>query len=163
MLLLVAALLIHMIGYWTAQTSILVPGMAVGGLSKPYDGSAMTPIKIKSLKDELIRLMEEEKVYRESDLNLRKISSRLSTNTQYVSQLIHQEFDSSFSAYVNAYRIREARLLLQDKRYDHLSLLGIATEVGFNNSNTFGRVFKHHVGQTPSSFRKSVSQSNFQS
>lgn len=158
-LLLMAALLIHAVGYGTVKESVIVPEVGAVWADKRYQGSALTEETAERLKQALIRLMDEEKAYRANDLSLGGISKRLSANSQYVSQLINQEFACSFTDFVNGYRISEAKELLKDSQFDHWNLLGIALEVGFNNTNTFSRVFKRHTGQTPSAFRKALASS----
>ncbi|MEP5105706.1 MAG: helix-turn-helix domain-containing protein [Ekhidna sp.] len=40
----------------------------------------------------------------------------------------------------------------QNKKYEHLSLLGIAFESGFNSKASFNRIFKEIKGKSPSQY-----------
>ena len=51
------------------------------------------------------------------------------------------------------YRVEEAKKKLLDPAFKHLSVLGIAEEVGFSSKSSFNSVFKKHTGTTPSEFR----------
>ena len=105
------------------------------------------------LRDKLMELFAEGKVYKNSDLKITQVSMKLQTNRTYVSQLINNEFNCSFSEFVNEYRIIEAKKLLADQFYENYSLDYISETVGFGSLNTFIRVFKDSEGTTPGRFR----------
>ena len=52
-------------------------------------------------------LMNEDKVYRQSDLSLEKAATMLNTNRTYLSQVVNEKA-GSFASYVNRYRLQEA-------------------------------------------------------
>jgi YesN/AraC family two-component response regulator len=81
----------------------------------------------------------------------------LDINTQYLSKYINTEFNCSFTYFVNSYRIELAKKLMLDSKHSHLSLLGIAMEVGFKTKNTFTRAFQKQCDMTPSSYKKTTS------
>ena len=74
-------------------------------------------------------------------------------STSHLSQTINELLGQSFSDFVNSYRIEEAKRKLVDPACKHLSVLGIAEEVGFNSKSSFNSVFKKHTAMTPSEFR----------
>jgi len=49
----------------------------------------------------------------------------------------------------------EAKKNLVDPPNKHLTILGIAFEIGFNFKASFNRIFKNYTGQTPSEFLSS--------
>jgi YesN/AraC family two-component response regulator len=102
------------------------------------------------------RLMAEEKPYLEAGLTLDDMCKKLNTNRTYLSQMIHDNFNQNFNGYLNELRIKEARRLLTESKYDHLSIEGIGEMVGFRNKVTFHSIFKKYIGVTPSYFRGSV-------
>jgi AraC-like DNA-binding protein len=56
----------------------------------------------------------------------------------------------TFSGFVNAYRISQARtLLLRD-----ISISAVSDAPGFQNMSHFNKLFKKSTGHTPSAFRK---------
>ncbi len=148
-------LLIYLAGYWAIKESSVIKEAGSADSNERYKNSKLTDAKALSIKQDLLRLLETEKIYRESNLTLNKASKRLSINSRYLSQIINQEFDCRFTDLINYYRIDDAKRMLKDKNYSHWSILGIAQEVGFNNKNTFIRAFKLQTKEIPSDFRKS--------
>lgn len=104
----------------------------------------------------LSRLMDEEKPYLETGITIEDFCRKLNTNRTYLSQLINENFHQNFNTFINDYRIKEARRLLAEPKYNHISIEGIGSMVGFTSKVTFHSAFKHLVGVTPSYFRKSV-------
>ena len=63
-----------------------------------------------------------------------------------------QTMGTSFTAYLNTYRLTIAgRLLLQSDA----TILSIAADVGFDNLSYFNRAFKKQYGKTPGDYRRS--------
>ena len=54
---------------------------------------------------------------------------------------------------VNAYRVAEARRLLEDPDSAPLTLLAVAHQSGFSSKSSFNKAFKTEVGLTPSQYR----------
>lgn len=107
--------------------------------------------------NELLILMQEKKPFLQGDLTLDKLSKLLNTNRTYLSQTIKENCSSSFNDFVNEYRVNEARRMLSEKEFEHLSIEGIAHSVGFNSKSTFNKAFKQFTGITPSYFKNSIS------
>lgn len=102
------------------------------------------------------RLMENEKPYLEAGLTVDDVCKKISTNRSYLSQMIHENFNQNFNGFINELRIKEARRLLADPKYDHLSIEGIGSMAGFSTKVTFHSIFKKQIGVTPSYFRNSI-------
>ena len=105
------------------------------------------------LKESLLKLFTTEEIYKQPDLKITFISSKLQTNRTYISNLINTEFSCTFSEFVNGYRIKEAKILLTEKSSNMYSLDYIAEKSGFGSLSTFIRVFKDEEGITPGRFR----------
>ena len=84
------------------------------------------------------------------DIYLEGIAETFNTSTSYLSRLLKKETSSTFSEYLNILRVNKAKELLSTTQ---LSIKEIYEQVGFNNRNTFIRVFKNFVGVTPSEYR----------
>ena len=106
------------------------------------------------LKTKLVKLMEEEKPYLESDLNLEELANMLDISRHHTSQVINEHFNQSFNDYINKYRIDEAKSLLSSDEYTSLTIIEVSYRVGFNNRITFYNAFKKSEGISPSDFRK---------
>jgi AraC-like DNA-binding protein len=59
----------------------------------------------------------------------------------------------NFYAYINEYRVEEAKRKIADSRFAHLNLTGIALESGFKSKSAFNINFKKITGQTPTEWR----------
>ncbi len=110
--------------------------------------------ELSKIKNQLQELMEVQKPYLDSELNLIKLAELLSVSTHHLSYVINNGFQKNFFQYVNEYRIDYAKNLLKDDRNNHLSILGIAYEFGFNSKTSFNTTFKKLTNQTPSEFKK---------
>lgn len=106
------------------------------------------------IKTQLEELMNSEKPYLDSELNLIKLAEQLSVSTHHLSYVINKGFQKNFFQYVNEYRIEYAKKLLKDNSNNKLSILGIAYESGFNSKTSFNTTFKKLTDQTPSEFKK---------
>lgn len=116
---------------------------------------ALSPSDRARLSQKLHTALTDEKIFTRSDLTIEKLARKLQTNRTYLSQLINEEFNRSYSDLINEYRIREAMTLLSDKVLaQKYSIEAIAHESGFNNISTFNSLFRKHAGLTPSLFRK---------
>ncbi|MEJ5049226.1 helix-turn-helix domain-containing protein [Chryseobacterium culicis] len=105
------------------------------------------------IKTSLEGIMETQKPYLDSELNLIRLAEMLSVSTHHLSYVINTGFGKNFFQYVNEYRVDYAKKLLKEPD-GKLSILGIAYESGFNSKTSFNTTFKKVTGQTPSEFKK---------
>lgn len=112
--------------------------------------------KLAESKAELMQLMETEKPFLDSELSLVKLSSMMNVSTHILSYIINNGFEDNFYQFINRYRIEEAKKQILNPQMNHLSLLGIGFEVGFNSKTVFNTTFKKYTGQTPSEFKKAA-------
>ena len=72
-------------------------------------------------------------------------------------QLINSQLGfRNFGAFLNHFRVREARKLLADPAQKQLGIAEIAYRFGYSSLGPFNRAFKEIVGQTPTEFRKAA-------
>jgi len=99
----------------------------------------------------LSELMEQEQLYLNPDLTVEDVVKRLGTNTKYFSALLHDEMHTTFSQFVNEYRIERAKDLL---KHTNTKVEYIGESCGFNSRQSFHRVFVKTTGQTPAEWRE---------
>ncbi len=109
------------------------------------------------IKNQLNVLMIEEKPYLDSELNLIKLANLVAVTPHQLSYVINTGFQKNFFEFVNKYRVEKAKELLINNENNHLSILGIAFESGFNSKTSFNTTFKKMESQTPSEFKKTGS------
>ncbi len=123
-----------------------------------YQKSGMTPSYSLELTDNLLKLLNEDKIFKENNLSLEMLSEKLETTRHNASQVINEHFKMNFSELMNKYRIQEAVEILKKDEFNNLKIIQIAYEVGFNNKVTFNKSFKKYLSQTPSQYLESLSK-----
>ena len=121
-----------------------------GLFPKKYLKSGLTESLSLELKENLTQLFEKEKLYRRNDINLDLVAKKLNTTRHNASQIINEHFKKSFHEYINVYRIKEAKELLESGKV--LNIIDIAYEVGYNNKVTFNKAFKKETALTPTEY-----------
>lgn len=125
-----------------------------------YRNSGLTPEASRSLLQNLMLLMEQEKAYHDPDISLEKLANALNASKHHVSQVINEHLGASFFEYVNQLRVEEAKTLLAETSRSHLHVIEVASSVGFNNKMSFNAAFKKATGMTPTEYRRSHGQTD---
>ncbi len=112
--------------------------------------------ELDKLKEELLDFMNTEKPYLNPDISLTDLAKMLNWSANTLSQTINNGFERNFKDFINEYRVNTFKNKVKNGAHEHLSLLGIAFDSGFNSKATFNRTFKKFVLQTPSEFVKNI-------
>lgn len=88
--------------------------------------------------------------YREP-VSRKDLAAAAGASQEYLSTCFHRETGITLSEYLERYRIKQARRLLETT---DLPVTRVALEVGFFDSSYFGRVFRREVGVTPVAYRR---------
>lgn len=118
-------------------------------------------IKITSAKEEA-KLSDQDNIvneimyhidqnYLSSSLSLEEIASLFDFSVSYVSRLIKENKDTSFSHYLQNLRMNEFKRRLVNT---NLPIKQLVFEVGYIDVSNFTRKFKKQMGVTPSEYRK---------
>ena len=110
--------------------------------------------RLSRTADKLIRALDTDQLYADSELSLRKLSDVTGVTKNHISETLSQQLGVNFFDFVNSHRADEAKRLLSETE---MSILDIGLEVGFNSRSTFNAAFKKHVGTPPSVFRAGIS------
>lgn len=108
------------------------------------------------LKAKLDLLMNTSKPYTDNELGLPQLARQMELSVHELSFLLNKGYGQNFFQFINTYRVQRAKELLLSEKHDHLSILGIAFEAGFNSKTTFNTTFRKTVGQSPSVFRRAA-------
>ncbi|MBS1586447.1 MAG: helix-turn-helix transcriptional regulator [Bacteroidetes bacterium] len=120
-----------------------------------YQKSRLNDSESKKIAEKLIRMVEQEKLYLDPELTLANLSEKSGEPPFVISQVLNVALGKNFYELVNGYRVDAAKRLLANPDNQHLTILSIGFEAGFNSKTTFNSVFKKYTGQTPSEFLKS--------
>lgn len=127
-------------------------------IDEPKAKYATTLLKEDEMDDyikKIVQYMDEEKPYLDADISLPELSERMNIPSHHLSRVINEKLNLNFFDFINQYRVEEVKLRIHDPQYEHLSILGIAFDSGFNTKSAFNRVFKKMTGMTPSEFKRS--------
>ncbi|MCR4765534.1 MAG: helix-turn-helix domain-containing protein [Bacteroidaceae bacterium] len=123
----------------------------------PYR-NMVSPAMANSLSQRILSFIETKKIYKISGYTAKQLAKELHTNTRYLSAVVNAYFKKSYSSLINEYRIKEAVVLLADKRYYDTNVEEIGLMVGFANRQSFYSAFSKFIGETPRSFRQRLLQ-----
>lgn len=148
------ALMVMYLGYSASvQPAVFNGSFSFNNFFFKYEKSGLTKSLSLELKENLIYLFDNEQIYKESNICLETLSSKLNTTRHNASQVINEHFKMSFHELINSYRIREAKEILNSDKQKNLNIIDIAYEVGYNNKVTFNKAFKKDTQLTPSQYQ----------
>lgn len=133
-------------------TAVVLPILQEVQPEQRYKNSKLTQETIAAISTQLVKFMDETKPYLDPALSLTSLSTLLNVNPNHLSQVLNEGFNQNFYNFVNRYRVEESKRLLLDPKFAHYSILGIASEAGFNSKSTFNKVFRDVVRLTPSQY-----------
>lgn len=84
------------------------------------------------------------------DLTLDKISNHMQLSSSYLSLIFKEETNKTINQYITECRIEKAKKYLLDLR---LKISEVGLKSGYTDNNYFAKVFKKHVGVSPSEYR----------
>jgi AraC-like DNA-binding protein len=107
---------------------------------------------LKELKEKIMRIVEQDKIYEDPELTLPDLAKKLQTNVSVLSKTINQGFGMNFNDFINYYRVQAVIKMLKAGEQKKQTLLGIAFDCGFNSKATFNRAFKKVSSKSPKEF-----------
>lgn len=98
--------------------------------------------------------MTRERLYRQDGLTITAVAARLGVPEYRLRRAINQGLGArNFNAYLNEFRIAEAKSALGDPEQRDVPVLTIALDAGFGSLAPFNRAFRAETGCTPTEFR----------
>lgn len=117
--------------------------------------------KEQVLSERLRKLIEVDRIHLDPNLTFGEFAQRMGASERSVRVLVnHRLGHDHFRAFLNVYRMQEARRLLRDPKRAGDKLVAIAFDSGFASLASFNRVFQASEGRTPSQYRGLVSKPN---
>lgn len=123
-----------------------------GYVSKYKEPAILTDEKITQYRLNLILLMEEQKIYKNSDLSLDKLANMMQINPRYLSVILNDSLGKSFYDFINYYRVEEVKNFLKNHAHEKFTIEAIANKSGFNSKSSFNLAFKKYTRMTPREF-----------
>ncbi|WP_259261246.1 MULTISPECIES: helix-turn-helix domain-containing protein [Bradyrhizobium] len=105
--------------------------------------------------DALMRLMADERIYRQENITIGVLAGRLKIPEYRLRRLINQRLGyRNFNVFLNNHRIEEAKAALADPAQAEVPVITIAMDAGFQSLGPFNRAFKAVTGVTPTEYRR---------
>jgi putative ABC transport system permease protein len=137
---------------WMAAMAHLRPEISIAAeavsIFKP-----LLPADLRQKGTWLKKVVKENRHYQDPELSLSSLAEKLELTTHELSRIINTVLKKSFNDFINEYRVADVVQKMQDPAYDHITLLGIAYESGFNSKTTFNRTFKQMTGKGPAEYK----------
>ncbi len=111
----------------------------------------------RTLLAALERRMGAERAYREEGLTIGRLAASLDVPEHRLRRLVNRGLGHrNFAAFVNGYRLDEAKAALADPAQAEVPVLTIAIDAGFGSLGPFNRAFKAGTGRTPTEYRRAA-------
>ncbi|WP_394749915.1 helix-turn-helix domain-containing protein [Spongiimicrobium salis] len=108
-----------------------------------------------ALKDQLEYLFEVDEIFTRQNLKVSDVAAHLNISAKKLSFYLLENYDMTFSDFINTYRIEKVKMLLQTTEQEKYTLLAIAEKSGFSSKSSFNAVFKKITGLTPTQYKAS--------
>ncbi len=126
--------------------------------TKPYLRSIeLSSEAAQQLDEQLQDLVNNHKPHLDDDISLPKLASLLGVTSHQLSELLNIHKSTNFYDFLNDLRYQESLQFLATNESE-LTIADIAYRSGFNNRNSFYKVFKEKTGLTPNQYKKSINE-----
>lgn len=128
-----------------------------GVQSKPktkYATIGMSKKECYKLTTEINRILEKDKPYVNPDLKIGDLATMADISSHKLSYLLSQHLKVGFYDYINGFRIKEFKRLVDNGDYKNLTLTAMSEKAGFSSRSSFFRCFKKLEGITPGEYLK---------
>lgn len=148
------ATLIYWIGITGYRTALTTAGDTKSKITATTPG--YTTKMMEQAASVLTERMKTDQLFLDPGLDLSQLARQTELPAKLISATVNQHLNSSFSQFVNEFRVKEFQLRVTLSEADNLTLAGLAESCGFSSQSTFQRVFKQIAGVTPAGYRKKV-------
>jgi AraC-like DNA-binding protein len=111
------------------------------------------PAKTKEINADILKriitVVEDEKLFLNEELTIADLANKIGYSTKTISYTINNGLNKSFSLFINEYRVNLFKERRASGKFNHLSIMGLAYDCGFNSKSTFNRIYKEITGTSP--------------
>lgn len=148
-----ASFLIYSTGYFALAKPEVFRSETMPSERGKYLKSSLSEESAKNYHTKLEALVQNEQLFLDAGLTLKKIADRMHISSHHLSQVINQYCGCTFFEFINKYRIDRAKELLLSEDYAHVKITQIALDTGYNSISSFNKSFRNICHMTPSAFR----------
>lgn len=102
----------------------------------------------------LLDFMSEKKPYLQENCSIQTVSEQTGISVHHLSNILNQRLEKNFPDFINEFRIKEARRILDSEQSEKMTLEAIGYECGFGSKSSFNKAFKKITNSTPSNYRQ---------
>ena len=115
----------------------------------------------KVLFDQLLSLLEREKLFLKPELDKNELVAKLGTNKKYLYQATKHIGKTHLNQILNRYRVYEAKKIIEQSSYSENVELpdDLYVRAGFAAKSSYYRIFKEFTGITPKEYAQEFSKS----
>lgn len=132
---------------------VWVPVAKPTSAQAPVEPPPKAPVDWQARADKWRQRLVAEQWWRDPDLSLVSLASKLGTNTSDLSRAINEGLGQNFNELVNRHRVEAVQRVLQQGDAPG-GLLALAMDAGFSSKASFNRCFKLYAGCTPTEYRQ---------
>ncbi len=119
------------------------------GNAKNIEETTKTKEVNAELLKKIVAVVENEKLYLQEDLTIADLAAKIGYSSKTISFSINSGLKKSFSLFINEYRVNLFREKKASGKFDHLTIMSLAYDCGFNSKSTFNRIYKEITGASP--------------
>ncbi|MGZ3671874.1 MAG: helix-turn-helix domain-containing protein [Bdellovibrionota bacterium] len=120
---------------------------------KNVSSAALPPEELLRHTNKLVSFLQSDELFLRPQLRLSDLAAALGMKNYLLTEVINRGLGTNFYDLINGLRVERAKRMLQDPKYAHMNIAGIAMESGFNSKSSFNDSFLRIAGVTPSAFR----------
>lgn len=121
--------------------------------TEKYKNSTLSDEQKEKYIQHIFTFTETEKPYLNAELTVQDLSKQLNISRHHLTEMLNNDIGKNFFTFINEYRIKEVQRRLLDPKFEHLTIVAIAFDSGFNSKSTFNSIFKQQTDTTPSKWR----------
>ncbi|MFT4969494.1 MAG: AraC-like DNA-binding protein [Chitinophagales bacterium] len=118
-----------------------------------YKNSNLSDEQKEDYVKHIFEYMLAERPFMNAELTVQDLSKHLNVSRHHLTEILNNDIGKNFFTFINEYRVEEVKRRLLDERFEHLTIVAIAFESGFNSKSTFNSIFKQNTGMTPSQWK----------
>ena len=142
------SLCIYLLGY----LYLIKYGSLVENYTNRISKFGFSEEELERRKNQLLQVLKEEKLYRDSSLTIAKLANHLNWPINSLSNVVNESLNTNFNDLINSHRVKAFKERVCESESKKYSIVGLGQEVGFRSKASFYRAFKKETGITPSQF-----------
>lgn len=126
-------------------------------VEEKYKTNRVSTEDCKRLVNLLEKYMKQEKPYTQPDLKISDLAAAIGTSSHSLSYVFNQYLNCNYYDYINDYRIKEFKRLVNTEESSKYTLAALSELCGFKSRASFFRSFKKVTGITPNDYIRNKS------